>query len=159
MVVDLMPKDKITKVTTPKAPKTKTTRVDNSEWKATSPLSGSGQSWSEWGKSNPNREANAQSRKAEFAKEPTTMTRAGTPQRDEMVAKWKAARPVTGKGGAKTDEDKEAKRQSMIFWAKNNPNKGTNAGRAIREEKAKKAPAPPRAPKAKKAPAPKRGKK
>ena len=154
-----MPKDKITKVTTPKAPKTKTTRVDNSEWKASSPLSGSGQSWSEWGKSNPNREANAQSRKAEFQKEPTTMTRAGTPQRDEMVAKWKAARPVTGKGGAKTDEDKEAKRQSMIFWAKNNPNKGTNAGRAIREEKAKKAPTPPRAPKSKKAAAPKRGKK
>jgi hypothetical protein len=154
-----MAKDKITKVTTPKAPKTKTTRVDNSEWKATSPLSGSGQSWSEWGKSNPNREANAQSRKAEFQKEPTTMTRAGTPQRDEMVAKWKAARPVTGKGGAKSDEDKEAKRQSMIFWAKNNPNKGTNAGRAIREEKAKKAPTPPRAPKSKKAAAPKRGKK
>jgi len=55
-----------------------------------------------------------------------------------MVAKWKAARPVTGKGGA---------------------NKGTNANRAIREEKAKKAPTPPRAPKAKKAAAPKRGKK
>jgi predicted ATP-grasp superfamily ATP-dependent carboligase len=148
-----MPKDKITKVTTPKAPKTKTTRVDNSEWKATSPLSGSGQSWSEWGKSNPNREANAQSRKAEFAKEPTTMTRANTAKRDEMVQKWKDARPVTGKGGAKSDEDKAAKRDSMIAWAKANPNKGTNAGRAIREEKAKKAPAP------KKSAAPKRGKK
>ena len=154
-----MAKDKITKVDTPKTPKNKTTRVDNKDWKESSPLSGSGQSWSEWGKSNPNREANAQSRKAEFQKEPTTMTRAGTSQRDEMVAKWKAARPVTGKGGAKSDEDKEAKRQSMIFWAKNNPNKGTNAGRAIREEKAKKAPAPPRAPKSKKAAAPKRGKK
>jgi hypothetical protein len=148
-----MAKDKITKVTTPKAPKNKTTRVDNSEWKATSPLSGSGQSWSEWGKSNPNREANANQRKAEFAKEPTTMTRAGTSKRDEMVAKWKAARPVTGKGGAKSDEDKAAKRDSMIAWAKANPNKGTNAGRAIREEKAKKAPKP------KKAAAPKRGKK
>ncbi len=154
-----MPKDKITKVTTPKAPKTKTTRVDNTEWKASSPLSGSGQSWSEWGKSNPNREANAQSRKAEFQKEPTTATKANTPQRDEMVAKWKSARPVTGKGGAKSDEDKEKKRQDMISWAKWNPNKGTNANRAIREEKAKKAPTPPRAPKAKKAAAPKRGKK
>ncbi len=154
-----MPKDKITKVTTPKAPKTKTTRVDNTEWKASSPLSGSGQSWSEWGKSNPNREANAQSRKAEFQKEPTTATKANTPQRDEMVAKWKAARPVTGKGGAKSDEDKEKKRQDMISWAKWNPNKGTNANRAIREEKAKKAPTPPRAPKSKKATAPKRGKK
>jgi len=41
-----MPKDKITKVTTPKAPKNKTTRVDNSEWKNSSPLSGSGESWS-----------------------------------------------------------------------------------------------------------------
>jgi len=148
-----MPKDKITKVTTPKAPKNKTTRVDNTEWKSTSPLSGSGESWSSWGKSNPNREANAQSRKAEFQKEPTTMTRAGTDKREAMVAKWKAARPVTGKGGAKSDEDKAAKRDSMIAWAKANPNKGTNAGRAIRQEKAKKAPAP------KKAAAPKRGKK
>jgi hypothetical protein len=148
-----MAKDKITKVDTPKTPKNKTTRVDNTDWKASSPLSGSGQSWSEWGKSNPNREANAQSRKAEFQKEPTTMTRAGTAKRDEMVAKWKAARPVTGKGGAKSDEDKAAKRDSMIAWAKANPNKGTNAGRAIRQEKAKKATAP------KKAAAPKRGKK
>ena len=148
-----MAKDKITKVDTPKTPKNKTTRVDNKEWKESSPLSGSGQSWSEWGKSNPNREANAQSRKAEFQKEPTTMTRAGTTKRDEMVAKWKAARPVTGKGGAKSDEDKAAKRDSMIAWAKANPNKGTNAGRAIRQEKAKKATAP------KKAAAPKRGKK
>ena len=154
-----MAKPKITKVDTPKAPKNKTTRVDNTEWKASSPLSGSGQSWSEWGKSNPNREANAQSRKAEFQKEPTTATKANTPQRDEMVAKWKSARPVTGKGGAKSDEDKEKKRQDMISWAKWNPNKGTNANRAIREEKAKKAPAPPRAPKSKKAAAPKRGKK
>lgn len=148
-----MAKDKITKVDTPKTPKNKTTRVDNKDWKESSPLSGSGQSWSEWGKSNPNREANAQSRKAEFQKEPTTMTRAGTTKRDEMVAKWKAARPVTGKGGAKSDEDKAAKRDSMIAWAKANPNKGTNAGRAIRQEKAKKATAP------KKAAAPKRGKK
>ena len=148
-----MPKDKITKVETPKAPKNKTTRVDNKEWKESSPLSGSGESWSSWGKSNPNREANAQSRKAEFQKEPTTMTRAGTSKREAMVAKWKAARPVTGKGGAKSDEDKAAKRDSMIAWAKANPNKGTNAGRAIRQEKAKKAPAP------KKAAAPKRGKK
>jgi len=149
-----MAKPKITKVTPPKAPKTKTTRVDNTEWKESSPLSGSGQSWSEWAKSNPNREANAQKRKYEFSKEPTTMTRANTPQRDEMVAKWKAARPVTGKGGAKSDEDKAAKRDSMIAWAKANPNKGTNAGRAIRQEKAKKAPTP----KPKKATAPKKKK-
>ena len=148
-----MAKPKITKVDEPKKPTNKITRVDNKEWKESSPLSGSGQSWSEWGKSNPNREANAQSRKAEFQKEPTTMTRAGTTKRDEMVAKWKAARPVTGKGGAKSDEDKAAKRDSMIAWAKANPNKGTNAGRAIRQEKAKKATAP------KKAAAPKRGKK
>jgi hypothetical protein len=150
-----MAKPKITKVDTPKTPKNKTTRVDNTEWKASSPLSGSGQSWSEWGKSNPNREANAQKRKAEFAKEPTTMTRAGSAKREEMVQKWKDARPVSGKGGAKTDEDKEKKRQDMIYWAKNNPNKGTNAGRAIREEKAKKATAP----KPKKAAAPKKAKK
>lgn len=154
-----MAKEKITKVETPKAPKNKTTRVDNTEWKESSPLSGSGQSWSEWSKSNPNRKTNAEGRKAEFQKMPTTMTRSGTTQRDEMVAKWKAARPVTGKGGAKSDEDKEKKRNDMIAWAKANPNKGTNANRAIRQENAKKAPTPPRAPRAKKAAAPKRGKK
>jgi hypothetical protein len=149
-----MAKPKITKVDTPKTPRTKTTRVDNTEWKESSPLSGSGQSWSEWAKSNPNRGANAQKRKYEFSKEPTTMTRAGTTERDEMVQKWKDARPVSGKGGAKSDEDKAVKRESMIYWAKNNPNKGTNAGRAIRESKPKKAAAP----KPKKATAPKKKK-
>ena len=49
-----MAKPKITKTETPKAPKTKITRVDTNKWMGSSPLSGSGQSWSEWGKSNPN---------------------------------------------------------------------------------------------------------
>lgn len=130
-----MAKPKITKTTTPKAPKTKITRVDNSEWKESSPLSGSGQSWSEWGKSNPNRAANAAERKKEFNKMPTTMTKAGSKERKEMVKKWQAARPVTGKGGAKSDEDKEAKRQKQIAWAKHNPNKLTNANRALKKGK------------------------
>lgn len=125
-----MAKPKITKTTTPKAPKTKITRVDNTEWKTSSPLSGSGQSWSEWGKSNPNRAANAEARTKEFKKMPTTMTREGSENRKAMVKKWQAARPVTGKGGAKSDEDKEAKRQKQIAWAKSNPNKLSNANRA-----------------------------
>jgi hypothetical protein len=149
-----MAKPKITKVDEPKKPTNKVTRVDNKEWKESSPTSGSGQSWSEWSKLNPNRGANAQQRKAEFQKEPTTATRAGTTQRDEMVAKWKDARPVSGKGGAKSDADKDKKRQTMVEWAKWNPNKGTNAGRAIRESKPKKAAAP----KPKKATAPKKKK-
>ena len=127
-----MAKPKITKTTTPKAPKTKITRVDNSEWKSSSPTSGSGQSWSEWGAANPNRKANAAARKKEFEKVPTTMTKEGSANRKAMVKKWQAARPVTGKGGAKSDEDKEAKRQKQIAWAKHNPNKLSNANRALK---------------------------
>jgi hypothetical protein len=127
-----MAKPKITKTTTPKAPKTKITRVDNSEWKNSSPTSGSGQSWSEWGAANPNRKANAAARKKEFEKVPTTMTKEGSANRKAMVKKWQAARPVTGKGGAKSDEDKEAKRQKQIAWAKHNPNKLSNANRALK---------------------------
>ena len=127
-----MARPKITKTTTPKAPKTKITRVDNSEWKASSPTSGSGQSWSEWGAANPNRKANATARKKEFEKVPTTMTKEGSSNRKAMVKKWQAARPVTGKGGAKSDEDKEAKRQKQIAWAKHNPNKLSNANRALK---------------------------
>jgi hypothetical protein len=127
-----MAKPKITKTTTPKAPKTKITRVDNTEWKNSSPAAGGEQSWSEWAKSNPNRAANAQQRKKEFEKVPTTMTKAGSKERKEMVQKWKAARPVSGKGGAKSDADKEAKRQKQIAWAKHNPNKLTNANRAMK---------------------------
>lgn len=127
-----MTKPKITKTKTPKAPKTKITRVDNTEWKDSSPKHGGEQSWSEWGKSNPNRQANAQARKKEFEKVPTTMTREGSANRKAMVKKWQAARPVTGKGGAKSDEDKEAKRQKQIAWAKHNPNKLSNANRALK---------------------------
>lgn len=127
-----MAKPKITKTETPKAPKTKITRVDNTEWKNSSPAAGGGQSWSEWGKSNPNRATNAAARKKEFEKVPTTMTREGSANRKEMVKKWQAARPVTGKGGAKSDEDKEAKRQKQIAWAKANPNKLSNAKRAMK---------------------------
>lgn len=130
-----MAKPKITKVSTPKAPKTKITRVDNSEWKSSSPAAGGSQSWSEWGKSNPNRAANAEERKKEFKKMPTTMTREGSENRKAMVKKWQAARPVTGKGGAKSDEDKEAKRQKQIAWAKANPNKLSNANRATKKGK------------------------
>jgi hypothetical protein len=127
-----MAKTPITKTTAPKAPKTKITRVDNTEWKNSSPAAGGEQSWSEWGKSNPNRATNAAARKKEFDKVPTTMTREGSANRKEMVKKWQAARPVTGKGGAKSDADKEAKRQKQIAWAKSNPNKLSNAKRAMK---------------------------
>ena len=127
-----MAKTPITKTTAPKAPKTKITRVDNTEWKNSSPAAGGDQSWSEWGKSNPNRATNAAARKKEFEKVPTTMTREGSANRKEMVKKWQAARPVTGKGGAKSDADKEAKRQKQIAWAKSNPNKLSNAKRAMK---------------------------
>ena len=65
----------------------------------------------------------------------TTNTRSGTKARKEQVGKWQGARPVTGKGGAKSDAEKEAKRQKMIQWAQWNPNKRSNAQRAVKKSK------------------------
>lgn len=129
-----MAKPKITKTETPKAPKTKITRVDNTEWKESSPAATGEGKWSDWAKTNPNRAANAADRKKEFNKVPTTMTKPNTKERAEMVSKWKSARPVSGAGGAKTDAEKEAKRQKQIAWSKSNPNKLTNANRALKKK-------------------------
>lgn len=112
-------------------------RVDSSDWKAARPASGSSTAdFKNWSKQNPNRIANARQRLKEFEENPTTATRAGSGKRDVVVAKWQAARPVSGKGGAKSDADKEQKRKSMIDWASWNPNKATNARRAIAKPKA-----------------------
>ena len=112
-------------------------RVDSSEWAASRPAHGSSTAdFKNWAKQNPNRIANARTRLKEFEEEPTTATRAGSNARKDVVAKWQAARPVSGKGGAKSDSDKEQKRQTMIDWASWNPNKKTNANRAIKGSKA-----------------------
>lgn len=116
-------------------------RVDSSKWAQSRPGTGSSSAeFSAWAKQNPNRIANARERLKEFNDEPTTGTRAGSSSRNEVVSKWKEARPVAGKGGAKSDAEKEKKRQSMIDWAKWNPNKGTNARRTLASTKASKAP-------------------
>lgn len=114
-------------------------REDNSGWKANKPASGSSTSeWKDWAKSNPNRAINAAARKREAAKQPTTMSKEGTEARKKVVAKWQAARPVSGKGKSKTDADKAARRQQMKDWAKWNPNKAENAQRATKGSKKKK---------------------
>lgn len=112
---------------------------DTNAWKAEMPKSGvsSGQQWSQWAKRSPNREAQAEAAIKETREMPTTMKRVGTPEREEMVSTWKSKRPVSGKGGAKSDEDKEEKRNKMIEWAKWNPNRGSNSRRAKKEEVAK----------------------
>lgn len=120
-------------------------RADTVAWKQQQPEVKSTGAMADWAKQNPNRLANARERLKEFQDEPTTATRARTPEREDVVAKWKAARPVSGKGGAKSDADKEQKRQKMIDWADWNPNKGTNARRIIEQskpsrQKSKKAP-------------------
>jgi hypothetical protein len=116
-------------------------RVDSSDWSAARPAHGSSTSdFKNWSKQNPNRIANARERLKEFKEEPTTSTIAGTQAREEVVAKWKESRPVAGKGTAKSDQEKEAKRQTMIQWAKWNPNKATNARRVTGATKSPKAP-------------------
>ena len=118
-------------------------RVDSTKWKQQQPMVKSTAAMADWAKQNPNRLANARQSLREFQDNPTTATRARTPERDEMVAKWQAARPVSGKGGATSDAEKQHKQDQMIEWAQWNPNKGTNARRTIEKAKparAKKAP-------------------
>jgi len=106
-------------------------RKDSSGWTSSRPVHGSStEDFKEWAKQNPNRAANAAQRIKEFNQEPTTMTRSNSKARKEVVQKWKKARPVSGKGGATSKEEKEAKRKDMISWAKWNPNKKSNAERA-----------------------------
>lgn len=131
-----MAKPKITKVSTPKEPKTKITRVDNTEWKASSPKQGGNQSWSEWAKSNPNREQRAKLADDRYRKTPRETSKTNRfkedgetqdPKRQEAVKAWQAKQPVWGKGTSKTDEEKESRRKKMINWAKDNPNARDNA--------------------------------
>ena len=113
----------------------KANRVDSSEWKNSSPKTGTGQSWREWALENPNREGDARRKeqrlkraiakgteKEESTKMLTSKGAAAKP-RTKRVAAWVGSRPVSGKGGAKSDADKQAKRQKMIDWAAKNPNK------------------------------------
>ena len=134
------PKTKVTATETPKAPKTKTTRVDTNKWMGTSPLSGSGQSWSEWGKSNPNRALNAALADDRLRKTPRETAKTnrfkedGTtedPKREEAVQAWRGLRPLSGKGTSKSEEEKEVRRKKMIKWAKDNPNARDNARTAL----------------------------
>jgi hypothetical protein len=117
----------------------KPNRVDNSEWKASSPTSGTGQTWRQWALENPNRKGDAKRTEARMKdainkgkeKEESTkmLTSKGAPAkpREKKVANWAAKRPVSGKGGATSDAEKEEKRQTMIEWAKSNPNRMDNA--------------------------------
>lgn len=119
----------------------KSNRVDNSDWKNSSPKSGTNETWRQWAMANPNRAVNAKKALAETDPNnpnfvaTTTNTRSGTKARDAQVGKWQGARPVTGKGGAKSPSEKEAKRQKMIQWAQWNPNKRSNAQRAVKKSK------------------------
>jgi hypothetical protein len=148
-----MAKPKITKTTTPKAPKTKTTetsntpapatkitRVDNTDWKNSSPAAGGNQTWSEWAKSNPNRQKQAARADDRLRKTPRETSKTNRfkedgetpdPKREAAVEKWKSKQPVFGKGTSKSDAEKEERRKKMIKWAKENPNARDNARTAL----------------------------
>lgn len=121
----------------------KSDRVDNTEWKNSSPKTGTGESWRQWALANPNRKVNARKTIRETdPKDPnfvatTTETRGGTKARSAQVGKWQSKRPVSGKGGSKSDAEKQARRQKMIEWAEWNPNKRSNAQRAVKGNKKK----------------------
>jgi hypothetical protein len=125
------------------------------EWKESRPKSGisSGAQWKEWAKTSPNRGTRASEgfkpKEGEGSQEVKTSVKSlsmGTKAekaekkdvRDEEVEAWKKKQPVWGKGESKTSEEKEAKRKKMIDWASRNPNRGSNAGRALGQQKNKK---------------------
>lgn len=111
-------------------------RADNTDWKANRPKSGSStKDWKNWAKTNPNRKVQAKKAVVETKQTPTTMTKANTPDRKAMVKKWQAARPVSGKGKSKSDEEKAQRRNQMKNWAKWNPNRGSNARRTLKGDK------------------------
>lgn len=118
----------------------KSDRVDNSDWKNSSPKTGTGQTWRQWAMENPNRKSSAN--KAIRETDPnspdfvatTTNTRTGSKERQDSVSKWKSKRPVSGKGPSKSDAEKQARRQKMITWAQWNPNKRSNAQRVVKKK-------------------------
>lgn len=114
-------------------------------WKESRPKSGSStEAWKKWAKANPNRPAQAKKAEAETNpkspnfKATTTSSKTGSKARTEAVEKWKKARPVSGRGASTTDAEKAERREAMKNWAKWNPNKRSNAQRAIKETKKKK---------------------
>lgn len=115
------------------------------DWKSQRPKSGSStEAWKNWAKANPNRASQAKKAEAETNpkspnfKATTTSSKTGSKARKEAVAKWQKARPVSGRGASMSDAEKEERRNAMKNWAKWNPNKRSNAQRAIKETKKKK---------------------
>lgn len=117
-------------------------KADSSEWKKQRPKHGSStKTFRDWAKKNPNRVVRAK----EAIKETdpnsssfiatTTETKLGTPARKEAVKKWQAARPVSGKGKSKTDQEKKNRQDLMVNWSQWNPNKRSNAQRVVNENK------------------------
>lgn len=110
-------------------------RIDSTEWKQARPNEGaSTKEFQEWSKQNPNRVTDAKKTQRSMGKENPTKegfrqnaSGSSSAVREKRVANWKGRRPVAGVGGAKSDEDKAAKRQTMIDWAKENPNRRDNA--------------------------------
>lgn len=137
----------------------KAKRVDSTEWKQSRPPHGSSsKEFKEWSAQNPNRVGDARRTEARMTDaikkgkaEPESSYRynasgSDSKIRQNRIANWQGERPVSGKGGAKSDEDKANKRQQMIDWAAQNPNRMDNA-RVAQGKKASQRPA-----KAKKAP-------
>lgn len=111
-------------------------RKDNSEWKASIPKEGdSTEAWRNFGKSNPNRAAQSGKAKKATDKNPTTMSKEGTPNRARVVKKWRSNMPKGGAGVAKDESGAKARRKEFIEWSKWNPNRADNAGRGIKKDK------------------------
>lgn len=113
----------------------RTPRIPSNDWvQARPPEGASTAEFNNWAKENPNRVADAKRTQRSMGKENPSkegyrQNASGTESavRKKAVAKWQGARPVSGKGGAQSAEDKEKKRQTMIEWAKTNPNRRDNA--------------------------------
>ena len=113
----------------------RTPRIPSNDWvQARPPEGASTAEFNNWSQENPNRVKDAKRTqrsmgKEDPAKEGYRYNASGSESavRKKSVAKWQGARPVSGKGGAQTPEDKDKKRQTMIEWAKSNPNRRDNS--------------------------------
>jgi hypothetical protein len=137
-----MARDPFKIASSPDDPMVTETIEDHSKRK---PLGGSTSEWRQWAKSKPNRTARAKAtikemNESEEAEEsiPNTMTKANSKARNEVVRKWQRSRPESGAHKAKSKEEAEQRRNNMIAWAEKNPNRRSNANRAVKQGRKKK---------------------
>ena len=123
----------------------KPNRSESSAWASSRPEHGASTTeFKEWAKENPNRAGDAKRTQRSMGKENPSkegyqLNASGSQSkvRQNRVANWKSKQPIFGKGSSKTTEEKQSRRQQMIDWSKQNPNRRDNAKAAQGKKRSK----------------------